>query len=163
MLDHAQYIAAKTGDIAPEDILLKRQLTDLDPSRTTWFSVYNVCTKISRGRIEITRDVCLARKGQMIRHSLVQLLKKVKPKSIKTTVSISAIFSEGKIIFNQDERKTEDVDFTGKRTENKIVNGVQTLFALAVCLGGENFTTFCETVPQWTSNRLLQAKIVEVR
>jgi large subunit ribosomal protein LP0 len=87
--------AARSGAIAPDDVIVKAGPTGMDPGQTAYFQTLNVPTKISRGCIEISTDVHLIRKGEKISSSAVSLLKKLGQKPFFYFVVVKKCFEDG--------------------------------------------------------------------
>merc|ERR1719395_275410 len=58
--------AAKTGVLAPIDVVIPAGPTGMDPSQTTLFQTLNVATKIVKGQIEIVSDMKACITGQKV-------------------------------------------------------------------------------------------------
>jgi len=65
---------AKAGAIAPDDVLLPKQVTSLEPTKTSFFAALDIATKITRGCVEILNDVKLCEKGKKVGGSEAALL-----------------------------------------------------------------------------------------
>ncbi len=65
---------AKAGAIAPCDVTLPAQVTNLGPEKTSFFQALQIPTKITRGTIEIINDVALIKKGDKVGASEATLL-----------------------------------------------------------------------------------------
>merc|ERR1719506_3049502 len=69
--------AAKSGMIAPMDVFIPAGPTGLDPGQTSFFQALNINTKITRGAIEITSKVHIAKKDEKVSASAVVLMSKL--------------------------------------------------------------------------------------
>jgi len=69
--------AARTGTIAPIDVVIPPGPTNMDPSQISFFHALQISTKINKGQIEITKDVKVCVKGKKIGSSEVALLAKM--------------------------------------------------------------------------------------
>jgi len=49
--------AAKTGQVAPVDVIIPAQVTKLDPQQSSFFISLNIPTKLNKGMVEIIRDI----------------------------------------------------------------------------------------------------------
>lgn len=86
---------AKTGEVSPCNIYIPSGITNLDPTRTAFFSVYNIATKITKGKIQVINDVKLIEKGQKIAHGQASLLKSFDIKPFFYELKIIKICYEG--------------------------------------------------------------------
>jgi len=66
--------AVKAGVLAPDDVFLRKQVTTLEPTKTSFFAALNIETKITRGCVEILSDLKLCSKGKKIGTSEATLL-----------------------------------------------------------------------------------------
>jgi len=74
LLESTVPAVAKAGVVAPEDVLLPRQVTALEPTKTNFFAALDIATKITRGCVEILNDVKLCDKGKKVGSSEAALL-----------------------------------------------------------------------------------------
>jgi len=74
VLENTVPAIAKTGSIAPDDVLLPKQVTNLEPTKTSFFAALDIATKITRGCVEILNDVKLCDKGRKVGGSEAALL-----------------------------------------------------------------------------------------
>ena len=68
---------AKTGQTAPNDVIIPPGITSITPDGTVFFQALNIPTKISKGLVEIQTPVKIITKGQIIGNSEVLLLQKL--------------------------------------------------------------------------------------
>jgi len=81
--------SVKAGILAPDDVFLRKQVTTLEPTKTSFFAALNIETKITRGCVEILSDLKLCSKGKKVGTSEATLLQmlNIKPFTygLKTT------------------------------------------------------------------------------
>ncbi|OIR57276.1 MAG: 60S acidic ribosomal protein P0 [Amphiamblys sp. WSBS2006] len=65
---------AKIGFVAQKDISVPPMPTGLDPKHTAFFQTLGISTKVMKGKIEIVKEVLLAKKGEKIGASTAELL-----------------------------------------------------------------------------------------
>jgi len=65
---------AKAGSIAPIDVILPKQVTTLEPTKTSFFAALDIATKITKGCVEILNDVRLCEKTKKVGSSEAALL-----------------------------------------------------------------------------------------
>jgi len=65
---------ARAGAIAPVDVTIPAQVTNLGPEKTSFFQALQITTKITRGTIEIINDVHLIKVGEKVGASEAALL-----------------------------------------------------------------------------------------
>lgn len=66
--------AAKAGMKAPDDVSIQPVLTTMGPDSHSFFVALNIPTKINKGKIEITQEVHLIKKGTIVTPSHAILL-----------------------------------------------------------------------------------------
>jgi len=66
--------SVKAGILAPDDVFLRKQVTTLEPTKTSFFAALNIETKITRGCVEILSDLKLCSKGKKVGTSEATLL-----------------------------------------------------------------------------------------
>jgi len=71
---------ARVGAIAPCDVMVRKQMTSIVPTETSFFQAVNVPTKITKGAIEIIADVPLIFKGNKVTQSQAAVLSKLNMK-----------------------------------------------------------------------------------
>jgi len=74
VLENTVPAIAKTGSVAPDDVLLPKQVTALEPTKTSFFAALDIATKITRGCVEILNDVKLCERGRKVGSSEAALL-----------------------------------------------------------------------------------------
>jgi large subunit ribosomal protein LP0 len=66
--------AAKAGAMSPIDVILPKQVTTLEPTKTSFFAALDIATKITKGCVEILNDVRLCEKAKKVGSSEAALL-----------------------------------------------------------------------------------------
>jgi len=66
--------AAKAGSMSPIDVILPKQVTTLEPTKTSFFAALDIATKITKGCVEILNDVRLCEKAKKVGSSEAALL-----------------------------------------------------------------------------------------
>jgi len=74
LLENTRPAIAKPGIIAPDDVILSKQITNLEPTKTSFFAALNIATKISKGCVEILNDIKLCERGKKVGNSESTLL-----------------------------------------------------------------------------------------
>jgi len=86
---------AKTGVIAPIDVVIPPGPTGLDPGQTNFFQTLNIGTKIVKGTIEMTVASTVCRKGQVVTASAVALLNKLGIRPFEYGITASYVYENG--------------------------------------------------------------------
>jgi len=74
LLESTLPAVVKAGVLAPDDVFLRKQVTSLEPTKTSFFAALNIETKITRGCVEILSDLKLCSKGKKVGTSEATLL-----------------------------------------------------------------------------------------
>lgn len=89
--------SAKTGAIAPCDVIVPAGPTGLDPGQTSFFQALDILTKINRGSIEIINKVHLVRKGDKVSSSAVALMSKMNIQPFFYGITIDNVYENGSV------------------------------------------------------------------
>jgi len=89
VLDSTVPAVAKAGAIAPIDVVLPKQVTVLEPTKTSFFAALDIATKITKGCVEILNDVKLCETQKKVGSSEAALLAMLEIKPFKYGLIIS--------------------------------------------------------------------------
>jgi len=87
--------SAKTGVVAPIDVVIPPGPTGLDPGQTSFFQTLNIGTKIVKGSIEMTTSSKVCTKGEKISASAVALLNKLNIRPFQYGVTVDTVYENG--------------------------------------------------------------------
>jgi len=100
--ENKSYRSAKEGDILEEDVIIRAGPTNLTPGPVlTELKKYNIKTKVENGKIVITEDALVAKKGQKVDIELVSLLQKFNITPIPVKIKLLAVY-DGKTLYTYD-------------------------------------------------------------
>jgi len=86
---------AKAGIVAPQDVLIPKQVTTLEPTKTTFFAALDIATKITRGCVEILQDVNLCKEGEKVGSSEAALLQMLDLRPFTYGLKLTNVYDEG--------------------------------------------------------------------
>lgn len=86
---------AKTGVVAPIDVVIPPGPTGLDPGQTSFFQTMNIGTKIVKGSIEMTAASKVCTKGEKITASAVALLNKLNIRPFEYGITVDTVYENG--------------------------------------------------------------------
>jgi len=86
---------AKSGVIAPIDVVIPPGPTGLDPGQTSFFQTLNIGTKIVKGSIEMTVASKVCTKGEKISASAVALLNKLNIRPFEYGITVDTVYENG--------------------------------------------------------------------
>jgi len=86
---------AKAGIVAPQDVLIVKQVTTLEPTKTTFFAALDIATKITRGCVEILNDVQLCREGEKVGSSEAALMQMLDLRPFTYGLKLTNVFEDG--------------------------------------------------------------------
>jgi large subunit ribosomal protein LP0 len=121
--------AAKTGAIAPVDVIIPAGPTGLDPGQTTFFQALNIGTKITRGSIEILTQVTLCTKGNKVSSSAVALLNKLNIKPFEYGIDCTHVYDNGSLY------EAKILDLSKDDLVNAFFLGVNKIAAIGLEIG----------------------------
>lgn len=88
---------AKSGSIAPVDVIVPAGPTGMEPNQTSFFQALNIASKISRGQIEIISDVHLISFGDKVNASQAALLKRLNINPFSYGLDVQTVYDDGTI------------------------------------------------------------------
>jgi len=100
---------AKSGAIAPVNVIVPKGPTGCDPGQTAFFQTLQISTKISRGQIEITSDVQLINAGEKVNASQAALLKKLNIEPFTYGLILKSVYDNGSLFDAKVLDITDDV------------------------------------------------------
>jgi large subunit ribosomal protein LP0 len=136
LLKNVKPASAKIGVIAPEDVILRKQVTALEPSKTSFFAALNIGTKITRGSVEILSDVKLFEKGKKIGSSEATLLQMLDCKPFSIGPKVISCFNNGSMF------SPKILDFTETDLFKMMSDGIGFSSAVSVALTYPNLADF---------------------
>merc|ERR1712210_148166 len=92
---------AKAGALAPVDVVVPAQNTGMGPEKTSFFQALAIPTKITKGTIEIIKDVDIIKAGDRVGMSEATLLNMLKISPFSYGLVISKVYDSGSV-FDRD-------------------------------------------------------------
>jgi large subunit ribosomal protein LP0 len=120
---------AKAGAIAPCDVVLPAQVTNLGPEKTSFFQALQITTKITRGTIEIVNDINLIKKNDKVGASEATLLNMLGISPFSYGLTVRQVYDSGTVF------SPEILDIKPEDLRAKFVNGVQNIAAISLQIG----------------------------
>jgi len=127
--------SAKTGVIAPIDVVIPPGPTGLDPGQTSFFQTLNIGTKIVKGSIEMTAASKVCTKGEKISASAVALLAKLNIRPFQYGITVDTVFENGSAF------SVKMLDMGDEELIAMFTNSVARLAAVSFALGYINKAT----------------------
>jgi len=87
--------AAKAGILAPQDVVIPKQITTLEPTKTTFFAALDIATRITRGCVEILSDVHLCKEGEKVGSSEAALMQMLDVRPFTYGLKLTNVFDAG--------------------------------------------------------------------
>jgi large subunit ribosomal protein LP0 len=88
---------ARQGAVAPVDVSIPAGNTGLEPTKTSFFQALNIQTKITKGTVEILKDVNLIKQGDKVGSSEAVLLQMLNIKPFFYGVNILNVYDNGSV------------------------------------------------------------------
>jgi len=120
---------AKAGTIAPNDVVVPKGQTALEPTHTAFFQALNIQTKINKGAIEIINDVPLIKTGQKVGNSEAALLLKLDIKPFQYGLTIKSVYDNGNLY------DVSVLDMTDDAIIAKFKKGVKNIACVSLAIG----------------------------
>jgi len=127
--------SAKTGVIAPIDVIIPPGPTGLDPGQTSFFQTLNIGTKIVKGSIEMTSSSKVCTKGEKISASAVALLSKLNIRPFQYGITVDTVYENGSAY------SVKVLDMSDADLVNMFTASVSRLAAISFALGYINQAT----------------------
>jgi len=119
---------AKSGTIAPIDVIVPSGPTGMEPTMTSFLQALNIQSKITRGQVEIIQDVHLIKAGSKVGASEANLLAKLDIKPFSYGLLIKSVYDEGSVY------DASILDMTDDDVLTKFQSGVRNVASLSLAL-----------------------------
>lgn len=129
LLSHRVGAPAKAGIIAPNDVIVPKGPTGMEPTQTSFLQALNIASKINKGQVEIVSDVHLIKVGEKVGSSEATLLQKLNIKPFSYGLTLLHIYDNGSV-YEPAVLKLTDADILGKFRA-----GVANVASLSLSLG----------------------------
>lgn len=126
---------ARAGVVANADVFIPPGPTGCDPSQTGYFQTMEVPTKITKGQIEITREVHLVQAGDRVTPGQADLLQKLDIRPFTYGLDILTVFDNGSLF------SAKILDISDADIINAFTAGARNVAALSFAIGVANITT----------------------
>jgi large subunit ribosomal protein LP0 len=126
---------AKSGVIAPIDVVIPPGPTGLDPGQTSFFQTLNIGTKIVKGSIEMTVASKVCTKGEKITASAVALLNKLNIRPFEYGITVETVYENGATY------SVKVLDMGDNDLVNMFTNSASRVAAISFALGYINQVT----------------------
>jgi len=135
LLESTVPAVAKAGVVAPDDVLLPKQVTNLEPTKTSFFAALDIATKITRGCVEILNDVKLCAQGKKVGSSEAALLQMLDIKPFTYGLRITSCW-DGSMF------APSFLDFTEANLYQSISVGISRVASLSLALSYPTLPAF---------------------
>jgi len=129
LLHHRVGAPAKAGVIAPNDVIVPKGPTGMEPTQTSFLQALNIASKINKGQVEIVSDVHLIKAGDKVGSSEATLLQKLSIKPFSYGLSLIHIYDNG-AVYEPSVLKLTDADLL-----TKFRNGINNVASLSLSIG----------------------------
>jgi large subunit ribosomal protein LP0 len=147
---------AKAGAIAPCDVVLPAQVTNLGPEKTSFFQALSINTKITRGTIEITNDINLITKGVKVGASEAALCNMLNISPFSYGLTIKQVYDSGTVF------APEILDIKPEDLRARFVAGVRNIAAISLTIGYPNVASAPHSIVNGFKNLLAIAAVTEI-
>jgi len=147
---------AKAGAIAPCDVSIPAQVTNMGPEKTSFFQALQVPTKITRGTIEIINDIHLIKKNDKVGASEAALLNMLNISPFHYGLSVKQVYDSGAIF------DPEILDIKPEDLRAKFVNGVKNIAAISLQIGYPTVASVPHSIANGFKNLLSIAAVTDI-
>jgi len=120
---------AKAGTIAPNDVIVLKGPTGMEPTQTSFLQALNIASKINRGQVEIINDVFLIKAGDKVGQSEATLLGKLNIKPFSYGLKLLNVYDNGSVY------EPSVLDLTDADLLDKFTAGLSNVASLSVEIG----------------------------
>jgi len=135
ILDNKVPAAAKSGSVAPNEVVVPAGSTGMDPGQTAFFQALNIATKIVKGAIEIINAVTLLKVGEKVSASHVALLDKLNIRPFSYGFKVTDVYENGTVY------ASNILDMSQDDLLAKFFAGVSKLAAISAAVGFPTLAT----------------------
>jgi len=129
LLENRVHALAKVGIVAPQDVLVEKGPTGLEPTKTSFLQTLGIASKINRGQIDILQDVTLIRAGNKVGSSESVLLQMLGKKPFSYGLSCSYVYEDGKVY------SAKFLDVSPADVMLRFQGGLSTIAAISLHIG----------------------------
>lgn len=147
---------AKAGALAPVDVVVPAQNTGMGPEKTSFFQALAIPTKITKGTIEIIKDVDLIKFGDRVGMSEATLLQMLKIYPFSYGLVISKVYDSGSVF------DPEILDITDAQLLGKFAAGVRNVAAVCLTINYPTVASVPHSVVNGMKNLLAIAAATEI-
>jgi len=134
LLESTLPAVVKAGILAPDDVVLRKQVTSLEPTKTSFFAALNIETKITKGCVEILGDLKICSKGKKVGNSEAILLQMLNIKPFTYGLKVTHYWENDYL--NREDSYNIDVP-----TESSVIQVITEGYKNVVAVGLE--TNYC--------------------
>jgi len=147
---------AKAGAIAPCDVSIPAQVTNMGPEKTSFFQALQVPTKITRGTIEIINDIALIKKSEKVGASEAALLNMLNISPFHYGLIVKQVYDSGACF------DPEILDIKPEDLRAKFVNGVRNVAAISLQIGYPTVASVPHSIANGFKNLLSIAAVTGI-
>jgi len=148
--------AARTGSIAPVDVVVPAQTTALGPEKTSFFQALAIPTKITRGMIEITTKVNLFSVGDKVGPSQSTLLQMLNIRPFQYGFDILHVYDSGSVF------DPSILDITEDDIRAKFCEGVANVAAVSLNIGYPTLASVPHSIANGFKNLMAVAAVTDI-
>merc|ERR1712055_1118978 len=148
--------SARSGAIAPVEVVVPPQNTGLGPEKTSFFQALAIPTKIARGAIEITSPVKLLEIGDKVSESAAMLLNMLKISPFTYGLDILTIYDAGAVF------DPAILDITEDDIRGRFLSGVQNVAAVSLAIGYPTVASVPHSIANGFRNIMAVAAATEI-
>lgn len=121
--------SAKVGAISPNNIIVPKGPTGMEPTKTSFFQAVGIPSTIMKGQISIANDIVLVKAGEKVNPSQAMLLQQLNIRPFSYGLKIATVYDEGSIY------DPKILAWTNEDVLSKFRTNVSSLAALSLQVG----------------------------
>jgi len=129
LLDNRVHALAKVGIVAPQDVIVEKGPTGLEPTKTQFLQTLNIASKINKGQIDILQEVTLIRAGNKVGNSESVLLQMLGKKPFSYGLGCTYYYEDGKVY------SSKFLDVSSADVMARFQGGLSTIAAISLQIG----------------------------
>merc|ERR1719154_442936 len=147
---------AKAGALAPLDVVVPAQNTGMGPEKTSFFQALSIPTKITKGTIEIIKDVPLITAGDRVGMSEATLLNMLKISPFTYGLVVQKVYDSSSVF------DPEILDITDDDLKAKFMAGVANVAAVSLAISYPTIASVPHSVVNGMKNLLAVAAVTDI-
>lgn len=146
---------AKVGAVSPNQVIISKGPTGLEPTKTSFLQALNIASKINKGQIEITSDKVLIEAGQKVGTSEAALLQMLDIKPFSYAVTVDMVYDNGSVF------EAKVLDLSDEDIVSHIKGGIRRVACVSLAIGYPTVVSLPHSIINGYKNLLAITMVTE--